>query len=553
MPLSSYSQIGRWLWKSSRGYRVQILLNILLGLLGVAANLFFVWATKLTIDIATHTNTRTNLNTAITLLIITFAAQIVLGIASRCVRATLGVSARNRMQISLFSKLLSSNWRKLREFHTGNLLNRIEQDVRDEVTFITESLPSFITTCMQFLGAFCFLFWMDSTLACVVTLIIPFFVLCSKLYVRKMRRLTHDIRNTESQMQAVFQECLQHVVIIKTLERTMQVVNKISTLGSQLRKQVIHKTKYSTFSSGLMNIGFACGYLFTFAWGVKNLESGLISYGMLIAFVQLVAQIQGPVRQLTRFIPIFITAFTAGERIMELEQIECENTSPTEPHQCPVGVRIENVDYSYTENGRKIFNNFSYDFAPGSITAVTGETGAGKTTLIRLLLYLLEPNKGRIMLYGPHGDNSISPTTRGNFSYVPQGNTLMSGSIRENLLLAKPDATNEELRNALTAAAANFVYDLKEGIDSICGEMGVGLSEGQAQRISIARALLKDSPILLFDESTSSLDAETEKTVVRQIVEQRAGRTLIFITHRPEVLRYCTQHLHLERNYLASK
>ena len=547
--LSSLRNISLWYWTEGKKYRLQAVLNTTVGILLVLSDLAFVASTKLSVDIATGVEKQTSLSTAILLLVSIIALQLLLGICSRWIRATLGVKSRNLMQCRIFERLLLSDWKSLKSFHTGNLINRIERDVNDIVTFLTEHIPNLLTTCVQFLGAFLFLFWMDSTLACIIVFILPFFLLCSKLYIRKMRQLTHDVRDTESKIQSIIQESLQHTLIIKTLERAENILQRLRGCQSSLHKQVIHKTQYATLSSGLLNLGFAAGYLTTFIWGVTSLQQGLITYGALLAFIQLVGQIQGPVRTLSRFIPIFISSFTATERIMELEQIPLEpGEDKKHRFSTPAGIQIENINFAYSTTSRQIFNDFSFNFPPNSITAILGETGSGKTTLIRLLLALSSPTEGNIKIYDHQGNLfPCHPSTRCNFSYVPQGNTLLSGTIRENLLLGNPNAGEEEMYKALQTAGADFVRSLPDQLDAKCGELGDGLSEGQAQRISIARALLKDSPILLLDEATSALDAETEKTVLKNIIQSEKNRTLIFVTHRPEVLQYCTHHIHLTK------
>ncbi len=546
--LRSYKVMAVWMWKRSKGYRRQAILNTLIGLLIVFLELAFVWATKLAIDVATDVEHDCTLRFAIALLVGITVFELVLHISSRWVRAILGVRAQNLMRRTLFERLLKADWRGLREFHSGNLINRMERDVRDVIQFITEILPSLITTCVQFLGAFFFLFWMDRALACIVVAIIPFFILCSRLYMRRVRKLTHQVRNTEGGIQSIVQESLQHSLIIKTLEQTSQTVGRLLGLQERLRGEIIERTKCSTVSAAIMNIGFSAGYLTAFIWGVVNLQDGLITYGALIAFIQLVGQIQGPVRAITQFVPLIISSFTAGERIVELEEIKLEDDAEDYKLAGKVGLRVDNVTFSYEKDSRQILRNFSYDFPPESITAILGETGAGKTTLIRLLLALIKPTKGSLSLYNEKDDAApITPHTRRNFTYVPQGNTLMSGTIRENLLMGNAEAADEQMWEVLEIAAADFVKKLPNGLDTNCGELGDGLSEGQAQRLAIARALLKDSPILLLDEATSALDSKTEHRVIEGIVNRYKGRTLIFITHRPEVLKYCTRRLHLEK------
>lgn len=538
--------IIRYLITQLRGHSLQITLNTTVGILLVLLDLAFVWATKLAIDVATHNTTAVTLHQAFLLIALIMFTRIVLGLSSRWIRAILGVKAQNSMRQHLFNRLLRCKWTELKTYHTGNLTNRIEHDVNDVVNFVTESIPSFITTLAQFIGAFFFLFFMDSTLAIIIVCVIPFFIISSKLYIKKMRKLSHQARDEESKIQSTIQESLQHVMIIKTLQRVAYFTNRLTSQQAQLHQIILSRTRYATISSSLLNLGFATGYFVTFVWGATNLSKGLITYGAMLAFIQLVGQIQGPVRNLSKFIPIFITSFTATERLMDIENIAQEEANTPTKLLPSVGVQLSNLTFQYTTSSRLIFNNFSYSFPAGSITAIVGETGAGKTTLIRLLLSLIQPTEGKITLIDGNGKEfTMRPDLRANFAYVPQGNTLFSGTIRSNLLLGKPDATDEELKTALHTAAADFVYKKAKGLETPCGEAGDGLSEGQAQRIAIARALLADGNVFIFDEATSSLDPTTEETVLQRIVTHFANRTLIFITHRPLVLKYVTQKLKL--------
>lgn len=542
--LTSSKDIFIWLYNTWKGYKLQTIINIAIGILLVFTDLAFVWGTKLCIDIATHNNTRFSLKSAITLLIILLITQLLLSYASKWVKATLGAKSTCQMQKDNYRHLLQCDWSALKQYHSGDILNRLEKDIDSIVTFLTESIPSLLATVTRLIGAFLILYIMNKTLALIIIIICPLFLIISKLYVKKTRLITHDIRTSESKIQTTIQEGLQHITVLKTFGKTLWATEILNETQNNLKKGIKNKTIYSSISSLTMNFGFSAGYIITFTWGVLNLENGIITYGALIAFMQLIGQIQAPIRNLSRYIPIFINAFTASERIIELQAIKQEKLFYKPLLKGDVGIELKNVTFQYPK-GRHIFENFSYNFTPHSKTAIVGETGKGKTTLIRLVLSLLHPQKGCIEIYNKTTRLSLTNLSRNNFSYVPQGNTLLNGTIKSNLILGNKYATETDMVNALTAACANFVFNSEKGLDMPCGEGGNGLSEGQAQRISIARALLKPCSILIMDEATSSLDEDTEKNVIKNITNLYPEKTIIFITHRPEILKYCTHVLHL--------
>jgi ABC-type multidrug transport system fused ATPase/permease subunit len=310
-----------------------------------------------------------------------------------------------------------------------------------------------------------------------------------------------------------------------------------------MQKVVYDKTvtrlNYNAISRGFMQLGFAAGYALVFLWGVFGLKNGTLGYGTMVAFLSLVGQVQRPVAGIALQIPAFIRALSSEDRLLDLDQEEQEEAGEDIVLRGAPGVRVEDLSFTYEGVDHPVVKGLSHDFKPGSMTAIIGSTGAGKSTLVRVIMSLLQPDSGRIVLYDGTREVASGVRTRCNFMYVPQGNSLMSGSIRENLLLAKPDATEDEIRDALHLAAADFVYDLQDGLDTVCAEIGAGLSEGQAQRIAIARALLRPGGILVLDEATSALDADTELELLERLGARfRGSKTILCITHRPAATSY---------------
>ncbi len=543
-------QTLRWFVRTSRGIRLRSIVNTLTGVIGVGLDFAFIWATKRCIDTATH-QTEGSLTESALLLGAVMTAIIALGFARNWLAAILGVQSTNKIQRRMFETVLGSVWLGRDRQHTGDTMNRLDRDVRDVTGVISNTLPQALIVTCRLIGAFVFLCVYDARLACALMVITPLFIALSKFYVRRMRALTRDIRKTDSEIQSIMQESLQHRIMLKTMEQEEGVVERLGLTQQSLSDQIRYRTRFSSVSNALVNIGFAGGYLVAFLWGAWRLEQGLITYGMMLAFIQLVGQIQGPFRDMTRFIPTLISSLTAGERLMELEQLPQEETCEAIRFKGGCGIRLKDLSYAYDEDYRLIIDRLSYDFPPGSITAVLGETGSGKTTLIRLILALLPPLKGRVEFYDGDVSAKASPGTRCNLVYVPQGNSLLSGTVRSNLLLGRPDATEREMWDALELAEAGFVKESDEGLDMPVGESGLGLSEGQAQRIAIARALLRPGRVLLLDEATSALDEETETRVLDNLMGRNADSptpyTVICVTHRPAVTAHCNQMLRLKR------
>ncbi len=538
------SAILRWLWRSWRGNRLQAVLNAVLGLLGVAVSLMQVWAVQHAIDVASHVVSG-SLYWAVGIMALLILLNFGLSIAGVWVKNILGIRAQNRMQQRMLDRILRSEWHGKESRHSGDVLNRLEFDVTNVVTFLTETLPGTLSVLALFVGAFVYLFLMDPALALITVAIIPLFVALSRSYVGKMRSLTRQVRDSDSKVQSVLQETVQNRMLIKTMEGDDTMVDRLENTQSELRHRVVRRTAFSVLSHLLLNFGFAVGYLTAFLWSAVRMSAGTLTFGGMTAFLQLVNKIQSPARSLTKLVPAFVSVFTAAERLMELEENPLEEQGTPIELDAPCGIRFSDVSFAYPDAATQpVISHLTFDFRPGSCTAILGETGAGKTTLVRLLLALLRPQDGRVEIYDRREAREMGPRMRCNLVYVPQGNTLLSGTIRDNLRLGKLDATDEEMLEALRLSCADFVADLPDGLDSLCAEDGGGLSEGQAQRISIARALLRNRSIMLFDEATSALDPDTERQLLDNLLHH-SQKTIIFVTHRLAVVDYCDQVLKL--------
>lgn len=538
-----------WLWKHHKGCRLQAIINVVIGLLQVALGLYGVDLLRRLTDAAT-TGTG-NLTMLAVLFGLVLLFEMILNIIKTWVRAVLGVRTQNIMQQAFFSRLLHGEWRGVGKMHSGDILNRLFGDVSDIVSLMTEVVPSVVIITVQFIASFVYLYRMDSALALILVVAAPVLMLLSRYYFRKMRRIVRKIKDSNSALQAIIQESVQNKMVVKVMEQSDNQVGKLERRQAVLRWQIKKRARFAIISKTMVNVGFAGGYLAALIYGLfqlYNREPG-VTVGVIMAFTQLIGRIQKPMLDIARLLPTFVNSLTSAERLIELEVLPVEDDARQHHLKGTVGVRLDNVSYKYTDNGREVLRNFSYDFKPGTFTAILGETGAGKTTVIRILLALIKANKGKATIYSDSEQCEVDVSTRCNFSYVPQGNSLFSGTIRENLRFGNPNATTDQMRQALHIAMADFVFELPDGLNTVCGEGGGGLSEGQAQRIAIARAIVRPSKVLLLDEATSALDIDTERELLMRIKQHYHDATVIFVTHRLAVVEFTTDNLRMERNH----
>ena len=543
--MSNLTHTLRWLLHVTKGYRASIFTIALVSTMSVAVAMVNVWVSKRLIDIATNTADG-NLNVHIAVFAACSILQILFSVVISRLETRTDVSMRNALRYRYFTKIMESRWLGKEAFHTGDMLSRLDGDVSKVADTLSRTLPAVIATAIQLVAALVFLGSMDWRLALIVLLIMPVALLLSRAYVNRMRRLTNDIRTTDSKIYTHLQENIQHRALITSFENTDHAIESLGSFHGDLQKQTETRNNYNLFSRSIVMLGFSAGYVTAFSWGVTGIAAGTITFGTMAAFLQLVGQIQRPISRMSRQFATAVHTVASVDRLCELELPQELRGEPIRL-EGQVGVRFTDVDFTYADGTRKTIDGFSHDFRPGTLTAVVGETGIGKSTLIRLMLSLLSPDKGKLTFYNSMTEVEISPRTRCNIVYVPQGNTLVSGTIRDNLLMGKPDASEDEMREALYTAVAEFVYDLPDALDTVCGEKGAGLSEGQAQRIAIARALLRPGGVIILDEPTSALDSQTEHLLLQRIHSRLEGRTLIMVTHNGKTAELCTEMVEMSK------
>jgi ABC-type bacteriocin/lantibiotic exporter with double-glycine peptidase domain len=533
---------ARWLYGISRGFKRSILaltcFSAVTGLIGVWSALLM----KSFIDIAVGSQSG-RLHETIILFILVLAVEIVLTSIQSIMAAKAKTRQSNDLKIKLFQKLMIAKWQPLSARHSGDYCSRMISDVDAVNEFLLTSVPDMISAFVQLVAATWVLLKMEPGLAIITLMVTPAFIVLVRLFARPMKEASHQMQSLKGDNLSLTQESIQNVTTIRAFEQQNEICNKLSNLQNNLLYWTIRRTKLNALSSSIQAASWSATYILSLLWGIVRLSQKAVSYGSLAAYLQLAAQIQMPFRQLAAQIPQLIATSASIGRLTEVLDMPEESLShETLEFSGQLGVTFQDVCFAY-QNDETVLDKLNMQIPPGTMIALVGPTGEGKSTVVRLLLGLVEMQSGSILLDQPGGSSiPVGACTRSAFTYVQQGNTTISGTIMDNLRMAKPRASLEEMEFALKQACAwDFVSALPLKMESSIGEHGIGLSEGQQQRLAIARALLRDAPILILDEATSALDKKTEEQLLKNIQSALHGRTCLVITHRSAALKLCSQ------------
>lgn len=537
-----------------RRYRAVVGIHILLGIFGTALSLLSSVAMKTLIDVVTGFQTGAIFTAAAWMAGMLLGSAAMQAAASR-IAAVINIRVQNGIQAEVYDRMLRTDWASLEQFRSGDLLNRLNTDVTSVSGGVTGLLPSFVTAAVQFLGSLMIILCYDPVMALIALIGAPLSVLCSRTLVRRMRSYNRRMKDISSEVMSFHEDSLRNLTSIKAFGIMDGFRDRMCAMQGKYRETYLDYNRFSVIAGFVMSIVGLLVSAGCFGWGVYRLWTHAISYGAMMMFLQLTTMLRSAFSSLIGLVPTAVSITTSAGRLMAVadlpEEPGARETAPV-PDACTVELR--DVTFAYP-GGEPVLEHVDFRARPGEIVALTGASGEGKTTMIRLMLGLVRPEDGSVCLTGADGQClPVSAATRAAFSYVPQGNTVFAGTIADNLRMVRPEATDAELIAALeTACAYDFVRQLPDGIYARTGELGHGLSEGQAQRIAVARAVLRGAPVLLLDEATSALDEATEQRMLENLMHSGRVQTCVLITHRAATAERCPRRYTLRGTRLTEE
>ncbi len=538
----------KWLLGFIAHYKWTLLLYILLGVVGTAMSLGISISTKYLID-AVIGRDSTILWGAVIFLVAFAVFQILFQALSSWVTAVVSSKAHNEIRSEIYSHVLKSSVSDISKFHSGDLLNRLEIDVSTISSAVINFIPSVFTRALQFFGSLLLVLYYDKTMALLALMSAPLMFLSSRVLVKTIRKYNKQTRELNGKILSYSEESVQNIQLIKAFDLTKDYIDKFKRVLEGYRSVKLASDKFSIIMTMLLSfagliVSYAC-----YGWGVYRLWEGMITYGTMTLFIQISGTLTASFGSLAALAPGSISIATAAGRVMEITEFREENDEEKEKalsilNKCESNgfeLVMENVSFSYDEETKPVLQNVNLTIQSGNTIGFVGPSGEGKTTLFKLILGIIKPNEGRIYIKTADGDTiTVSDSTRRFCSYVPQHVTAFTGSVRDNLVMVKNDASEDEIEAVLNKAELwEFIKELPLGVDTPVSEQGGNISQGQLQRLSIARALLKDARILLMDEATSALDTQTETMVLKNIMQNKGTGITMLTTHRESMLAYC--------------
>lgn len=550
---------AKWLMQYTKPYLGRIILMMFFSLTGTVASLVMVHLTKMIIDNATAKAAAKEIAGAtedvtdevgIVALIVGYLVLVlglqVVNVISSLMSTVLNEKFSFGIRKQIYEKIINSHWMDVKKYHTGDLMTRLTSDAGSIANGIIGTIPNVILLAIELVMVFFTLFYYSPLLACFALLVAPVAALVSWWFGKKLKMLQVKVQESESSYRSFLQESLANLLVVKAFANEEYSAKRLTKLRDERFVWIYKRAKLGLASSTSMSVAFQLGYIVAFAYGALKLASGAIKYGTMSVFLTLVNKVQAPVIGLAQQIPNVVSVLASAGRIMELQNIPLEEKEEITMQTENIGVDIKDLTFGYTDE--KVLENVSLNVKPGEFVAIIGESGIGKTTLIRLIMSFMSDVQGDVSFYNTYGERiRANASTRNFIAYVPQGNTLFSGTVRANILMGNLNATEAEIYDALKLSAGyDFVMDLPNGLDTVIGERGHGISEGQAQRLAIARAFVRKSPLLILDEATSSLDEATELSVLEGLQALTPKPTCIIITHRKSILKYCDREIKIE-------
>jgi ABC-type multidrug transport system fused ATPase/permease subunit len=531
-----------WIAKQSRSSFFSILLLMILGVVTSLSGVLIALVSKTLFDAAQYGKIDSLLQSGLLMVgivLLQTVLQSILVVSSSKVTVKLS----NTMRKNLFQKLMKSQWLDFTKYHSENVLTHMTSDLEAVTSGVVTVIPGMVSLAFTLCASMIVLIIYDPLLALFAFLLGPASILFTRLFSRKLKEYYLKIQENESAFRSFIQECLKNMHIVKTFRLEEENCSKLYQFQNSRLKWVTKRSKIGAVSSSILSLVYWIGFLLALLWGSVRLAHGTATFGTITVFLQLVGQVQEPFTGLAYSVPQLIVMYASAGRLMDLYNIKDENFTDKTLQWRSAGICSENMEFAYN-NDSSIIKNASFQINPGEFVAVMGASGEGKTTFIRLMLSLLQPVSGHLFFYNPQTQEKLDADviTRSLASYVPQGNTLFSGTIADNVMLGNQAANKEDLIDALKKACIwDFVNSLPDKQETVIGENGYGLSEGQAQRISIARALISQKPVLILDEATSALDSDTELDVLNSIASLRPLPTCIIITHRKAAIEFCNR------------